>query len=586
MEGNLSDIEDFVHDDFNFETNTIFIEIANEETSDADSSDEDKEISINKSQNSFPLIERSSSPDQALYQSLTCTSTESNPRRIWKPAHFVDKLHDYKPLPTKPVRHPIEYFRQYIDNAFLEKMAHCTNSYYLRTMKHELNCTTSDIAKVLAIQIIMGCIPYPQVPMYWRTGTRLEIISNLMPRDRFLNLRNALHLVDYNSPPSYEVGNPLWKVQPMIDQIKRACNELERVPGFYCIDEHVIPFISRFKSKYVVKNKLRPVGIRNFVLTTQDGVVVDFDIHKSSKAKSDDTNLGLGPSVVLKLAKKIPPGSCVYQDKYFTTVPLIEEMDKLNLHCTGTISLNRIPGRDTINFKTDAEMKLGESQQFVCEHTTIVKWKYNKSVLLASNCTGSDTKTNEERLDKTYRGSVNTISVPKIVKNYNQHMKGVEVLNQQIENYRSLIKSKKWTLKVMIHFLDLALVNSWRQYKNDCISNNCCKDMMSLLDFRLDVASALSCVPDKARTEIEDDDPLSSLVSPHREGRFYRPANEPTAIKRYDGYEHFPTSDDIRAPRSCRLATCKSRSKIRCMKCDVYLCLSRDKNCFKTYHTQ
>ncbi|XP_060806296.1 uncharacterized protein LOC132903054 [Amyelois transitella] len=130
---------------------------------------------------------------------------------------------------------------------------------------------------------------------------------------------------------------------------------------------------------------------------------------------------------------------------------------------------------------------------------------------------------------------------------------------------------------------DLSIVNSWRLYKNDCVANKFPrKDTMPLLDFRMDVANSLSSLPDRRPREDCDED-ITARV-PRRDYKIYRPSLAPTESKRYDGYEHYPISDDIKAPRSCRLEDCNSRSKIKCEKCDVYLCLSRNKNCFKTYH--
>ncbi|XP_022827512.1 piggyBac transposable element-derived protein 3-like [Spodoptera litura] len=627
MDGNLSKIEDFSDNDLDFELNNLFDQLDCEDLCDGDIPNEDEEIShqlsplicspviqppstsmpqpsASMTQHPSPTTTQSPLTMQSPSPSLSSTSrrplhrlrsvnlsserarsttsiqerrtvtasrsqgkrsasTPSIRKRIWKQVPFVDKLHNYLPLPTKPVRRPIEYFRDYIDNEFIERICDCTNLYYLRSTGRELKSTSSEIAKLIAIQIIMGCVPYPRLPMYWRAGTRLEIIGGLMSRDRFFTLRNALHVVDSDSPPPTEIVNPLWKVQPMIDQIKRACNKLERVPGFYSIDDQMIPFTGRCQLRQVVKNKPRPVGFKNFVLTTSEGLMLDFDIYRGARTMFGDTNLGLGPSVILHLSKSIPPGSCVYHDRYFTTVPLIEEMNKLNLHSTGTIMLNRIPDRATIKFKTDVQMTRGESQQFVCEPTTIVKWKDNKSVLLASNCTGSSATTLVKRWDKAMKRYVD-VTAPNIVRNYNQHMVGVDVLDQQMEYYRTFIKTKKWTLKLLTHFFDLALVNSWRLYRIDCNSNNYArKDTKPLLDFRLNVADALSSTPSRARRHSEDEDEDQS-AAPRRKYKIYRPANRPSAEKRYDGYEHFPTSDDIKAPRTCRLETCSSRSKIRC----------------------
>ncbi|CAG5027607.1 unnamed protein product [Parnassius apollo] len=96
---------------------------------------------------------------------------------------------------------------------------------------------------------------------------------------------------------------------------------------------------------------------------------------------------------------------------------------------------------------------------------------------------------------------------------------------------------------------------------------------------RFEVAETHICTPDRDR---RDSSPLLETQA-QTSGR-YKPANHPSVGKRFDGYEHFPIFDDLKAPRKCRSEICSSRSKIRCRKCDIYLCLSRDKDCFFLYH--
>lgn len=52
------------------------------------------------------------------------------------------------------------------------------------------------------------------------------------------------------------------------------------------------------------------------------------------------------------------------------------------------------------------------------------------------------------------------------------------------------------------------------------------------------------------------------------------------------GFDHIPMVDPIKNARCCRLPGCLSRSRTRCTKCDVYLCLTSERNCFKTFHTK
>lgn len=60
----------------------------------------------------------------------------------------------------------------------------------------------------------------------------------------------------------------------------------------------------------------------------------------------------------------------------------------------------------------------------------------------------------------------------------------------------------------------------------------------------------------------------------------------PCVAKRYDGYQHWPTNDDLKHPLRCRLENCDNRSRIRCIKCSVYLCFTKNKNCYVKFHTQ
>lgn len=114
------------------------------------------------------------------------------------------------------------------------------------------------------------------------------------------------------------------------------------------------------------------------------------------------------------------------------------------------------------------------------------------------------------------------------------------------------------------------------------LANNTPKSkIQDLLSFRFEMGETLLNTPSRERHE------SSPEVEPQEQPLVrYRPANDPSVGKRYDGFDHFPIFDDIKAPRTCRLEKCKSRSKLRCRKCDVYLCLNRDKDCFYIYHNK
>lgn len=46
-------------------------------------------------------------------------------------------------------------------------------------------------------------------------------------------------------------------------------------------------------------------------------------------------------------------------------------------------------------------------------------------------------------------------------------MGGVDKIDQLISYYRIFIRSRKWTLRMIMHSFDMAISNFWIQYKND-----------------------------------------------------------------------------------------------------------------------
>ena len=50
---------------------------------------------------------------------------------------------------------------------------------------------------------------------------------------------------------------------------------------------------------------------------------------------------------------------------------------------------------------------------------------------------------------------------------------------------------------------------------------------------------------------------------------------------RYDNVGHLPTHQEPK--QRCRI--CHSYVRMKCMKCNCHLCITKDKNCFVDYHT-
>ena len=74
-------------------------------------------------------------------------------------------------------------------------------------------------------------------------------------------------------------------------------------------------------------------------------------------------------------------------------------------------------------------------------------------------------------------------------------MGGVDKLDQLINYYRIFIRSRKWTLRMIVHAFDMVISNCWIQYKKEAdILEVPKKKIMNLMDFRMELAEDLILV--------------------------------------------------------------------------------------------
>lgn len=137
-------------------------------------------------------------------------------------------------------------------------------------------------------------------------------------------------------------SNKLWKVQPVIDFVRSRCLVIDRFSTYYSIDEQMILFLGRCAVRQFVKGKTRPVGLKNFLITTSEGLIINFEIYQGQTTPLPDKTLGLRPGVVLRLIHTLPEDSSIFFDRYFTTLPLMSKLTELQIHGTGTVQINRL----------------------------------------------------------------------------------------------------------------------------------------------------------------------------------------------------------------------------------------------------
>lgn len=358
-----------------------------------------------------------------------------------------------------------------------------------------------------------------------------------------------------------------------------------------------------------MRGKPSPWGIKIFVLASECGIIYDFILYQGSSTELDQNKLkifGFGASVVLFLVQTLKEKThFLFFDNFFSTYLLFERLYYLGIYAAGTVRANRFVNPPLLGDKIMAKIDRGSTFE-IRSHVEnacaigLVKWFDNKSVILGSNFITSGTLDNVQRYDKKLKQYV-TVERPEIVKLYNASMGGVDKSDQMISLYRTFIKSRKWTLRMIFHAFDLVASNAWLQYKKEAEELLVPKkNVLDFLHFRLQLAEEMISTtlqspstkknkvgrPTKLSYSSELPTSSSSSLLP-----LYSPTNRtdsslPLDVSRYDRLDHMPKIDCLKNATKCKNPMCSrnNRTHFYCTKCNVHLCLTKERNCFAEFH--
>lgn len=487
---------------------------------------------------------------------------------------------------NRSVRSPIEYLEEYLPESVYEIMAACTNQRGVSIGK-SFNVKKDEIKKFIGLNLYMSVSSMPWLRLHWHRRYGNPIVAATMTRDRFFVIRSNMKVVDDNSvSDDVRRNDRLWKVRPLLDYILRRCLILQR-PDTVCIDEQMIPFTGTSDLKQYVPNKPNPEGLKNWVLATPQGLVLDFEVsqgkdHLLKQLCPEDSSPhpGNGEAVVLRLCQSLEQGTRIYFDRYFTTVGLIDKLSNKNLKCTGTIQRNRIPRpcREKLDsVKLDKQARGSSSTVERCDGPPlgITGWYDNKVIIIGSNHEGITPIDNCRRWTKKEKKYIE-VERPSVIKNYNDFMGGTDLCDRMISLYRIANRSRKWTVRTIFHFIDLAVVNSWNEYKIDCEENIMPKkNILQFLEFKLCVAEKLmNASSEEVFCSSDDESERPSVRVPL-----------PDVKRRKTSAKHLPEMMPGSEPyHKCRLPNCSKLSRTRYETCGVFLCLNTSRNCFAKFH--
>ncbi|XP_057690289.1 uncharacterized protein LOC130914797 [Corythoichthys intestinalis] len=453
---------------------------------------------------------------------------------------------------SRETNEPIEYFSKYFGWDTWVEMARCSNQ--------TSDCVTArEVAQFVGIHIAMGTLKFPSPRLYWDNLTKVPLIAEAMPLPRFLQLSRLLKLaspdteqlngkirqqtcVDFAHSPanrsdrrglSNDSVDPLWKVVPLLCHFQKRCQSLRR-QGDFAVDQYLIPLTGKVHNNRLALHSTTLIGFEGLLLH------VDLKVDLSEKEHA--------------VEKMVPKGSTVFLCKQELSTPaMLERLLVAGIHGAG-----RVGG---------AQGQIGD--EFVSSDGKLMLRKSHQGFILSTAGNG------QRRMAS-------------LMNNFEKAQAAAR-LNRDLLNLYSIPVSTSptgWPLAVLWYLTDMALVNSWLLCRQVQMVTSA---PLSLMDFRLSVAKAL--------IDSSGSDPQNSVLPQHSPAKAHSitdPSNPgtvqenplPDAATRYDGSGHWPEQLGEGEGGRCRFGDCQRTSRVLCLKCCVFLCISRNHNCFLNFHNQ
>ena len=375
---------------------------------------------------------------------------------------------------------PFEFFRLFFDDALITMLVDGTNEYAQvviaekdRTGKLTPGSrwrkwrpvTLDEMKAVLAIVINMGVIHCPEVEDYWKSSweSYIPMFHDILPRNRFQQIFWMLHL------PTRQQTHRLDKVKPLLNVLLGSFQS-SFYPGCeVSVDESMVGFKGRVAFKQYCPLKPTKHGLKAFVLSdSRTGYVLNVIPYTGREVREQFLSSVrqdlpvLAQIVVALLENYLDKGHHLYADRLYSSVPLVDELEKRKTGYTGTLNVRRrqLPSQ----VRARLNLQPGDVRAWRDGSKMVLAWKdKGKPTLMISSVHPASMTTCVDRLG---RSKVK----PLVVDKYNQSMGGVDKADQFGVYYSFDRRSVKWWRKLMFWLLEVSIVNTYILYRETVVS--------------------------------------------------------------------------------------------------------------------
>jgi len=396
---------------------------------------------------------------------------------------------------------PYQIFKYLFTVDLMQHICDETYKYGLQnSLSNPLKLSTDDLQKYIGVLVLMSIVNISNVRKYWSPYLGNQVIKDTMTLNIFEKIRSNLHFNDNTLETHGPNRDKTHKIRPIIETLK---NSFSRVPleEHLAVDEQMCSTKARSSVKVYMPNKPHKWGYKLFVLSGASGFAYNFELFTGQENNSElrninEPDLGSSANVVVRLARIIPKRQNykLFFDNYYTTLPLLVYLKKENILSLGTVRRNRLKNVMLPDDSIMLKKPRGTYDHCVTNirNTDIVAitWKDTKNVNLLSTFAAIEPVTKVSRYDRKLNKRVE-VDCPHIIKVYNTHMGGVDLLDGLLGRHKILMRSRKWYMRLFHHLLDVTIVNSWLLHKRIQKQKSDNNNILPLMAFREQLALSL-----------------------------------------------------------------------------------------------
>lgn len=370
--------------------------------------------------------------------------------------------------------------------AVVEKMCQATSSFgRLYVKRWTKPITIDEFHAFLGLVIHLGLISYTGLRQkLWENSWKgNQFVRAVMTYNRFEMILRAWHYMDYGEYTAEEIkqnkkNDPFWPVAALEEALNVIFRNNLKPGQCIDIDEQCIPWKGRHKCRCY--NKSKPVKRHFKVFSLNDsrsGYQLGYYLYRGKQENRPETVSASAFPAHKLLADEFyhDKNHVLFTDNWFTSFEQLEVCMRRGIHMVGTVRQKRkgIP----FSFKTNhgqrqlrqrgdyTTVKSGyQVSEDIGDDVYYTAWLDRKPVgVLHTFPTALGTcfrmvKTKEDGWQRQQYDR------PTIIPTYNWGMGGTDSGDQRMEAYRPELKTLSWIPRVLSHFLNGAVVNSFIWY--------------------------------------------------------------------------------------------------------------------------